>query len=82
MQFLVNGRYHSSQSGSFASNCINLLNIELGLRLHDFTPIEIKEAQLEAHENLRMLSQHMHINAFHDVWLGSNTCGLLESLTS
>jgi len=24
--------------------------------------------------------QHMHINAFHDVWLGSNTYGLLESL--
>jgi len=35
---------------------------------------------MEAHENLRMLSQHMHINAFHDVWLGSNTGGLLESL--
>ena len=27
-----------------------------------------------------MMSQHMHINAFHDVWLGSNTYGLLESL--
>jgi len=27
-----------------------------------------------------MMSQHMHINAFHYVWLGSNTYGLLESL--
>jgi len=27
-----------------------------------------------------MVSQHMHINAFNDVWLGSNTCGLLEKL--
>jgi len=51
-----------------------------GIDLNEFTPLEIKEAQAEAHENLRMLSQHMHINAFHDVWLGSNTCGLLESL--
>jgi len=52
----------------------------IGVDLDGFTPLEIKEAQAEAHENLRMLSQHMHINAFHDVWLGSNTCGLLESL--
>jgi len=36
--------------------------------------------RLEANENLRLLSQHMHINAFHEVWLGSNTNGFLESL--
>jgi len=26
------------------------------------------------------MSQHTHINDFHDVWLRSNTYGLLESL--
>ncbi len=52
----------------------------IGIDLDEFTPLEIKEAQLEVHENLRLLSQHMHINAFCDVWLGSNNCGLLESL--
>jgi len=29
---------------------------------------------------LQQLSQHMHINAFANVWLGSNTYGLLEAL--
>jgi len=52
----------------------------IGTDLDQFTAQEIKEAKLEAHENLRLMSQHMHINAFHDVWLGSNTFGLLESL--
>ena len=52
----------------------------IGIDLGDFTEKHIKEAKLEAHENLRLLSQHMHINAFHDVCLGSNTYGLLESL--
>jgi len=52
----------------------------IGIDLNEFTPLEIKEAQQEAHENLWSMSQHMHINAFRDVWLGSNTCGLLESL--
>jgi len=27
-----------------------------------------------------MLSQHIYINAFHDVLLGFDTCGLMESL--
>jgi len=27
-----------------------------------------------------MVSQHMHINAFNDVWVGYNTGGLLEKL--
>jgi len=52
----------------------------IGIDLGRFTEKEIKDTKLEAHENLRLLSQHMHINAFHDVWLGSNTYGLLESL--
>jgi len=41
--------------------------------------LEIKEAKLEAHENFKKLSQPMHWNAFHDVWLGTNT--FLESLS-
>jgi len=49
----------------------------IGIDLDQFTALEMKEAQLEAHENLQLLSQHMHINPFHDVWLGSNKCGLL-----
>jgi len=40
----------------------------------------LKQLKLDAHESLRLVSQHMHINAFNDVWLGSNTCGLLEKL--
>ncbi len=31
-------------------------------------------------DQFTVMSQHMHINAFHYVWLGSNTYGLLESL--
>jgi len=41
---------------------------------------QLKQLKVEAHEQLRMVSQHMHINAFNDVWLGYNTCGLLEKL--
>ena len=52
----------------------------IGIQLDQYTENEIKATKLETHENLRLLSQHMHINAFHDVWLGSNTYGLLESL--
>ena len=52
----------------------------IGIEIGQFTEQEIKATKLEAHENLRLLSQHMHINAFHDVWLGTNTHGLLESL--
>jgi len=52
----------------------------VGNELEEFDEDEIKEAKIEAHENLRMLSQHMHLNAFKDIWLGSNTYGLLESL--
>jgi len=52
----------------------------VGDELDSFDEDEIHEAKLEAHENLRLLSQHMHINAFKDIWLGSNTYGLLESL--
>jgi hypothetical protein len=52
----------------------------IGFDFGNFSEYEIKEAKLEAHENLRMKSQHMHLNAFHDIWLGTNTYGLLESL--
>jgi len=52
----------------------------IGDELDGFTEMEIKEAKVEAHENLRLLSQHMHLNAFSDIWLGSNTYGLSESL--
>ncbi len=41
---------------------------------------DLKELRAIAHKNLNELSQHMHINAFHDVWLGSTSCGLLECL--
>ncbi len=58
----------------------NLEEYGIGIDLGNFTDKQIKQAKLEAHENLRLLSQHMDINAFHDVWLGSNTYGLLESL--
>jgi len=45
----------------------------IGINLQKFSDLEIKQAKLEAHENLKKLSQHMHLNAFHDVWLGTNT---------
>ena len=41
---------------------------------------DLKQLKLDAHDNLKSYSQHMHINAFRDVWLGYNTCGLLEKL--
>jgi len=41
---------------------------------------QLKQLKLDAHESLRMVSQHMHINAFNDVWFGPNTYGLLEKL--
>jgi len=52
----------------------------IGINLQRFSDLEIKEARLEAHKDLKKISQHMHLNAFHDVWLGSHTYGLLESL--
>jgi len=52
----------------------------IGDEFKDYDEDEIIEAKIEAHENLRLLSQHMHLNAFKDIWLGSNTYGLLESL--
>jgi len=45
----------------------------VGDELDSFDEDEIQEAKLEAHENLRLLSQHMHLNAFKDIWMGSNT---------
>jgi len=51
-----------------------------GNKLDGFSENEIKEAKVEAHENLRLLPQHMHLNAFNGIWLGSNTYGLLKSL--
>jgi len=42
---------------------------------------QLKQLKVEAHEQLRMVSQHMHITAFNGVWLGYNTCGLLKNCT-
>jgi len=52
----------------------------IGEDLEGKTEEDIKELRAIAHKNLIELSQHMHINAFHDVWLGSTSCGLLECL--
>jgi len=52
----------------------------LELQLEGLSNNEQEDLKIEAHNNLKQLSQHMHINAFEDVWLGSNTYGLLESL--
>jgi len=40
----------------------------------------LKPAQQEKLEKLQQLSQHMHENAFSNVWLGCNTYGVLEAL--
>ena len=40
----------------------------------------LKQAQQDKLDKLQQLSQHMHENAFQNVWLGSNTNGLLEAL--
>jgi len=47
----------------------------IGDELDDFDKDEIQEAKIEDHDNLMLLSQHMHLNAFKDIWLGSNTYG-------
>jgi len=52
----------------------------IGAEIEDLDEDDLKQLQLDAHENLRLVSQHMHINAFRNVWLGYNTCGLLEQL--
>ncbi len=44
------------------------------------TKEQLKQKQQTKQQQLQALSQHMHINAFENVWLGSNTYGLLESL--
>jgi len=40
----------------------------IGDELDGFSANEIKEAKVKAHENLRLLSQHMLLNAFNDIW--------------
>ena len=52
----------------------------LGTELEGMSEVDLNELKIEAHNNLKKLSQHMHLNHFHDVWLGSNTFHLLESL--
>jgi len=52
----------------------------IGAEIEGLDKDDLKQLQLDAHENLRLFSQHMHINAFRNVWLGYNTCGLLEQL--
>ena len=39
----------------------------IGDEFKDYDEDEIIEAKIEAHENLRLLSQHMHLNAFKDI---------------
>jgi len=55
---------------------------QYGIRseIKSFNEDQLKQLKLDAHEQLRIVSQHMHISAFNDVWLGSNTCTLLEIL--
>jgi len=66
--------------------CMDALQLyepnEYGLanEIDDIPEEDIKELKIAAHENLRLRSQHLHLNAFKDIWLGSNTHGLLESL--
>jgi len=40
----------------------------------------LKQAQQDKLDKLQQLSQHMHENAFQNVWLGSHTNGLLDAL--
>jgi len=44
------------------------------------TKKQLNQVQQTKQQKLQALSQHMHINAFANVWLGSNTYGLLEAL--
>jgi len=44
------------------------------------TKEQLKQKQQTTQQELQALSQHIHCNAFENVWLGSNTYGLLESL--
>ena len=44
------------------------------------TKEQLKQKQQTKQQELQALSQHIHCNAFENVWLGSNTYGLLESL--
>jgi len=43
------------------------------------TKEKLKQVQQTKQQELQALSQHMHINAFANVWLGSNAYGLLEA---
>jgi len=45
------------------------------------TKEQSKQVQQTKQQKLQALSQHMHINTFANVWLGYNTCGLLEALS-
>ena len=44
------------------------------------TKVQLKQKQQTKQQELQALSQHIHCNTFENIWLGSNTYGLLESL--
>jgi len=46
----------------------------------DLSENGLKQKQNKTLDELQQLSQHMHVNAFSNMWMGSNTNGLMEAL--